>query len=289
MTGPERLSVLACQIAIPPTPTPTERDAHLANTRAKVARELAAARADIVVLPELASIDYSREAFEQLETIAEPLDGSSFEIWRGIAREFNTHVVYSFPRRGESGFHITVAVVDPGGDLVGHYDKIYLAQFGASMEKEYFRRGDAAFVFEAGGFRFGVIICADIRAPELSRALTIEGGADIILHCGAYFRDQSFHSWHSFVITRALENQVYFLSLNRAGTDYGSSLFCPPWVDETRAPYAFAEHDEHFVLLVVERGEIVETRETYAFLKDRLADHRVSNVTAPATMRHKAR
>ena len=36
---------------------------------------------------------------------------------------------------------------------------------------------------------------------------------DVITHCGAYYRDASFHTWHSFATTRALENQVfgYFL------------------------------------------------------------------------------
>ena len=273
MTAFEHLSVLACQVDVPLTRTSADRDAHLADMSAKVSGALAREHTDIVVLPELSSIEYSRQAFEQLDEIAEPLDGPSFETWRRVSRDFGTYVAFSFPRCTVDGCFVTMAVTDPGGNLVGHYDKIYLAQFGASMEKEFFQRGDKLFIFNVNGFRLGASICADIRIPELPRALTVEGEADLILHCGAYFRDPSFYSWHNFVIARALENQVFFLSLNRAGKNYGRSMFCPPWVDENRLPFVFKNHDEQLVRLIVERGEIALARERYSFLKDRLPHH----------------
>jgi predicted amidohydrolase len=268
-----QLNILACQVDVPMTRTLADRDAHLADMSAKVKAMLGPAHADLVVLPELSSIEYSRPAFERLAEIAEPLHGPSFDTWRRVSREFQAYVAFSFPRRDEEGYFITLAVTDPAGNLVGHYDKIYLAQFGASMEKEFFRRGNELFVFDVNGFRLGAIICADIRIPELSRALTVEGGADFILHSGAYFRDTAFYSWHHFVIARAIENQVFFLSLNRAGQDYGKSMFCPPWVDETCQPFVFEEHGEQFARLTAERSEIAVARERYSFLRDRLAHH----------------
>lgn len=48
-----------------------------------------------------------------------------------------------------------------------------------------------------------------------------------------------FLAWHSFAVTRAMENQVYLLSLNRAGADYGGSVFCPPWLDDDHPPQFF--------------------------------------------------
>lgn len=273
MTGSATLSVLGCQVDVPQTRTAADRDAHIAALGGKIRGALSKERADVVVLPELSSIEYSRAAFERLDQLAEPLEGPSFEIWRSVAREFDTHVAYSFPRRAEDDqFRITLAVVGPTGELAGHYDKIHLAQFGASMEKEFFQQGHELFAFDVKGFRLAVIICADIRYPELPRTLTVEHGADVILHSGAYFRDPSFYSWHSFAVTRALENQLYFLSLNRAGRDFGNSIFCPPWVDETRHPMMFDAHDEQLTRLIVDRAEIDRARESYSFLEDRL-DH----------------
>lgn len=276
------LQVLACQIAVPPTVSPGERDAHLKNLGAKVSRELSNRRADLVALPELSSIDYSRRAFDQLEALSESLDGPSFKVWRAIAREHATHIAYSFPRRAERGFRISLAVVAPSGDLLGYYDKLHLADYGASMEKEYFQKGEHLFVFEVNGLRIAPIICYDIRIPELSRTLVVEHGVNMIVHAGAYYRDRSFYSWHQFAVSRAIENQMFFLSLNRAGDDYGHSIFCRPWADQDREPVVFAEHEEQFRHLTVECTEIKSARRRYSFLKDRLESYNLPVIGRPA-------
>lgn len=269
------LTLLACQIDIPAMTTAPERDAHLEQSAAKVTTCLEASEdvVDLVVLPELSSLDYARETFENIDEMAEPLDGASFRTWREVAVAHDVFVVYGFARKGEGGPFISMAVVGPDGTLIGHYDKLHLAQYGASMEKEYFHRGDHVFVFDIKGFRLAPIICYDIRIPELSRTLVIDRNVDVILHCGAYYRDESFHTWHPFATTRAMENQVFFLSLNRAGANYGSSLFCPPWQDENTPPLAFSEREEDFRLITLDRETLRRVRAEYSFLTDRLADY----------------
>ncbi|MCP5072392.1 MAG: carbon-nitrogen hydrolase family protein [Rhodobacteraceae bacterium] len=281
MSATETLTLLACQISVPPMTTIAERDAHLANSAQKVLAHLDASGApvDLVVLPELSSIEYSRETFARLSELAEPLDGVSFQVWRKVAIERGLHVSYSFARAGTGGPYITVAVVGPDGELVGHYDKIHLAQYGASMEKEYFNRGNHLFVFEVKGFLVAPIICYDIRIPELSRTLVVDQNVDVILHCGAYYRDESFHTWHAFAIARALENQVFFLSLNRAGESYGHSLFCLPWQDEKIRPLQFAETREDFRFITLDRETQLKARREYTFLKDRLKNYQIEVVS----------
>jgi len=270
---PGKLRILACQIAVPSTISPADRDQHLDELSQKVRRELVETPADLVLLPELASIDYSRASFDRLDLLAEALDGPSFQIWSAVARDHKTHIAYSFPRRSDAGYRITLAVIDPLGKLVGHYDKIHLAQYGASMEKDYFGRGDGLLVFEINGFRLAPIICYDIRIPELCRTLVVDHKADVVLHPSAYFRDESFYSWHAFAISRAIENQVYFLSLNRAGKSYGHSIFCAPWIDESNEPVHFSEHEEQFLQLVLKQSEIAAVRQNYSFLEDRMDDY----------------
>lgn len=275
MTNDDALTILACQIDIPPVTTVAERGEHLARSADKVRAQLAKAHVDLVVLPELSSIEYSREAFAALTELAEPLDGASFEIWRQVARENAVFVSYGFARAAEGGPFISIAVVGPDGEMVGYYDKLHLAQYGASMEKEYFHRGGHLMTFRVKGFTLAPIICYDIRIPELTRTLVIDHGADVILHCGAYFRDESFHTWHPFAIARALENQVFFLSLNRAGQSYGNSLFCLPWQDETLAPVCFDQKREEFRFLELKRDVLSKAREDYTFLKDRLDNYQI--------------
>lgn len=267
------LRILACQIDIPTTTTAAERDAHLARVAGEVRSRLADQPADLVVLPELASIDYSRSAFNNLGVLAEPLDGASFQVWRAVAMSYGVTVVYGFARADAERSYISMAAVGPDGNLLGYYDKLHLAQYGASMEKEYFSRGDHLLVLDVCGFRVAPIICYDIRIPELSRTLAVDHGVDAILHCGAYYRDLSFHTWHDFAVARALENQCYFLSLNRAGEQYGHSVFCHPWHDETMGPQVFPEHEEAFLRFLATRAEIDAVRDTYSFLLDRLESY----------------
>jgi len=273
----DRLTLLACQISIPPMTTAAGRDAHLAMSVDKVRTRLEASaeKVDLVVLPELSSIDYARETFARLDEMGEPLDGASFQAWRGLAVEKNVYISYGFARQGKGGPFISIGVVGPDGALVGHYDKLHLAQYGASMEKEYFHRGNHLFVFEVNGFRLAPIICYDIRIPELTRTMVVDHKVDVILHCGAYYRDESFHTWHPFAIARALENQIFFLSLNRAGETYGNSLFCPPWQDENTPPTQFAQTGEDFRVITLDRATLEQAREDYTFLKDRLEHYQI--------------
>ena len=273
MKTQDTLTLLACQIEIPETPTAAARDRHLAASADKVRAQLTSQSADLVVLPELSSIDYSRAAFGALDEIAEALDGPSFQTWRAVAVTFGTYVSYSFARRDPSGTYISIAVVGPDGTLTGHYDKLHMCQYGASMEKEYFDRGDHIFTYRVNGFTLAPIICYDIRIPELSRTLTLGHGVDLIVHCGAYYRDESFETWHAFTTTRAMENQVFLLSLNRAGPQWGNSAFCWPWMDENTPPVRFAQTAEEFRHITITKDQLLTARRDYTFLKDRLADY----------------
>jgi len=141
------------------------------------------------------------------------------------------------------------------------------------MEKDFFQRGEGLCIFSVNGFRFAPIICYDIRIPELSWVLALRHQVDCILHCGAYYRDESFASWHAFATTRAMENQLYLLSLNRAGERYGNSIFCAPWMDDSQGATHFAAREEDFRLLAINRNDIISARRKYTFLKDKIGNY----------------
>ena len=103
--------------------------------------------------------------------------------------------------------------------------------------------------------------------------LVLQHGVQLVLHCGAYGRDPSFDTWHAFVTARAMENQAYVLSLNRAGELFGDSVFCGPWVDADHPLTRFPAHDEAFVFLDVDLAHLGAMRETYTFLLDRMDDY----------------
>ncbi len=272
-SGRDSCEILACQIAIPQTLSEEDRNRHVAKTVEKIDMLLEQRPADMIVLPELTTIDYSRQVFEQLAGLAEPLDGPSVEQMCALALRHQTAMVFGMPRKQGGQYFISQVIISAKGELTGCYDKLHICQYGASMEKEFFQRGDHLEIFTVAGIRFAPIICYDIRFPELCRNLTIKHEVDCILHSGAYFRDESFDSWHAFARTRAIENQIYLLSLNRAGHQYGNSLFCLPWMDELNPATGFDSIAEDFRYLTIERSKIRQAREEYTFLADRFDDY----------------
>lgn len=267
------LKILACQIDVSASNTTSERDRHLDRVAADIRTRLQKRRHDLVVLPELSSIDYSRASFDNLDLLAEPLEGPSLERFGPLAREFGVTIVYGIPRRGVDAYYICQVVVDDSGGPIGYFDKLHLAQYGASMEKDYFSRGDHLFVFRHRGITIAPIICYDIRIPELTRTLAIDHGVQLVLHCSAHARDESFYSWHHFSVCRAVENQIYFLSLNRAGENYGNSIFCTPWIDENNPGLRFPQTAEKFETIEVDANVIERVRRKYSLLDDRVDDY----------------
>ena len=103
------------------------------------------------------------------------------------------------------------------GGLIGSYRKVHLPYFGIAESTTH---GDRPFaVHDAGGIKVGMNICYDALLPEGSRAMAILGAHLIALPTnwppgsGVYRRqrDQS----------RAIKNAVYFIAVNRVGTEHG--------------------------------------------------------------------
>jgi len=270
----DSVTILACQIDVPAMTRGAERTAHMDRVARAIDFELASnGPVDLVVLPELGSLDYSRSCFDRLSDLAEPLEASpTIESLRKVAQTNGVAILAGMARQepgkdaGTDSF-ITQALIAADGKLAAHYDKLHIAQFGESTEKDYFVRADRLLVFEIGGFTFGTIICYDIRIPELSRVLARRHGVEVILHPTAFCRDETFHTWQAFATTRAIENQVYFVSVNRAGDDFGDSMLIEPWMDET-VPLRQLSTGEEFARWTLSRSVLDHARSSYPFLSD---------------------
>ncbi|WP_261843111.1 carbon-nitrogen hydrolase family protein [Aliamphritea ceti] len=268
------MRILACQVEIPATDSREQQLVHIHTLITKLDGILADNKVDLVLLPELATMEYSTENFKQIDCFAEPLEGASQQLFAELCRKHQVAVCYGMPRLDEDEYYISQVVLDRDGEYLTHYDKIHTAEYGDSAELKYFKRGDHLAVFELDGVKAGIIICYDMRFPELSRRLCCEFEADVILHPVAFAQDCSFHSWQQFVVSRALENQVYFVSLNRGGPHFGHSVICPPWIDESVKPTVMGEAEE-FCIVEVDRQHTDQVRATIPFRKDALQSYQV--------------
>lgn len=264
------MELLACQPVIPPTRCRGDQIAWLGRLTREIEERCAKTPPDLVVLPELASMEYSGNAFACLDDLDDDLGGPVFERFSELARRLGSSIAYGTARRGKRGRHISQVLVGPDGTLRGVYDKLHCAQFGASTEAPHFTPGEHLLVTEIAGWRVGVMICYDLRFPELARRLAAEG-VELVLHPVAFTRDFSFTSWHAFVTARAMENQQWWLSLNRAGEAWGHSLLCPPLVDETQPALDFGP-GEAWRRLTLSRSALTEARERLPLAQDRRTD-----------------
>lgn len=263
------MRILAAQIQIPAIDTREKQLVHLETLIQQLTQLVKGNPVDLVVLPELATMEYSTANFQQIDRFSEELHGETFKLFSRFCRQCNVAVCYGMPRKEGNDTYISQVALGRQGEYLTHYDKIHTAEYGDSSELKYFKRGDHLAVFEVDGVKAGIIICYDMRFPELTRRLCREFEVDVILHPVAFAQDCSFHSWQHFAVSRALENQVYFMSLNRGGPHFGHSIICPPWIDDKIQPTVLGENEE-FCVIEIDRDETNQIREKIPFRKDAL-------------------
>lgn len=232
---------------------------------------------DLILLPELFMSGYSEKVFQKLDKISEDKTSYSFELFSQLAKEYKTYISFGFPEKvltnhfGPEGFgpiinyYISQAVIDREGKTVGTYRKIHLAQFGDAVEKDYFTAGKKSFTFEIDEVKVGIATCYDFRFPEYIRKLALACEIDLLLHPSVFEKGHTFWSWHQFVATRSIENQIFVMSLNCGGDDYGYSVFHRP--NDTR-PKILTE-GEGLLYGEVDLELRNQIREIYPLLKDR--------------------
>lgn len=219
---------------------------------------------DLIVLPELAPLGYSVDTFARflpLSPSTQVLFQNIDEAFQNLARKLQVYICYgtigfSSHALQRGNMSIRQVVVDRTGTQVVFYDKMYLCDYGVCAETRFFGRGPASqpVSFSVNSrygtsFRFGLVICADIRYPGLSRELVAapEHRVDCILQPAAFARDCSFRTWASFCEARAVENSVYWLGVNYAGEQFGETCVCLPWVDENHEPLKLDCQPNHLI------------------------------------------
>lgn len=183
---------------------------------------------DTIVLPELWTTGYTLEI---LKEIADEDGVGTKEYLSSLAKEFGINIIGgSVATKINDYIYNTSFVFDRKGDLVYTYNKVHLVPM--LNEHKYITGGtDVPEVFELDGIKMGLIICYDLRFPEIIRPLAIEGAQ--VLHVVAEWPSARTLHWTSLQIARAIENQMYVISSNRIGNDddvnyCGTSLIINP-------------------------------------------------------------
>lgn len=182
-------------------------DANLSYVREALAR-VAGQGANLAVLPEMWSSGFD---YRNLNALALRTAGIVEELLE-LSRRLKLVIVGSLPEPNGDKVFNTIYLVD-NGVLAGVYRKIHL--FSLLGEDRAFSGGDRWLLADTSLGKIGVIICYDLRFPELSRRLAVEG-AQVICVPAQWPKPRQEH-WRTLLRARAIENQLFVVSCNACG------------------------------------------------------------------------
>ncbi|UWU73181.1 carbon-nitrogen hydrolase family protein [Bradyrhizobium huanghuaihaiense] len=277
-----------------------EPETNLERMRAAILSE-AKTGAQLIVFPELSNTGYvepltpgapfspdsggSDQYAFRLFQAAEPVNGPFITSLCDLARAHSLHVVAGLALRHpvQQGVMLNASILIGPQGVLGVYHKIHRWH----LEKLYFIAGQSISVQRTPLGPIGMQICYDIRFPELTRALMLQG-AQIVTNIWASFRpkdkpleDEQIFTHRAY--TRATENGVFFLSCNRAGTQghcafMGRSVIVAP---DGKVLAQSTSEDEDVIRAEIDLDDVARYRSYVGLATDRRTDLYSRYLTAP--------
>lgn len=219
---------------------------------------------DLVVLPEMWSSGF---AYKNLGELARRTEGIVAELLI-LSRDMKLVIVGSLPEPNGDKVFNTVYILD-NGTLAGTYRKIHL--FSLLGEDRAFSAGDASLLAKTSIGMIGVITCYDLRFPELSRKLTLEG-AQIICVPAQWPKPRQEH-WRTLLRARAIENQIFIVACNACGVIgkldfFGMSMI----IDAKGELLAEATENEEEIIADLYMQTMIDWRAQIPCINDRRPD-----------------
>ena len=229
----------------------TERNLDAALERLE---EAAAAGAQLLVLPECAIPGYMFDSAEEALPYAEEIPGPTTEAFERECARLGVHAITGLLERDGDTLYNAAILVGPDG-LIGSYRKTHLPFLGVDR---FVTPGDELKVFDTAIGRIGLIICYDLRFPEVTRTLALQGADMVALPTN--FPMAAKLQCDVIAPARAAENRIYLLVANRVGKERWGE-FCG-W-SQIVDPYGMrlAEAGETEEALLVADVEIEKARD----------------------------
>lgn len=193
---------------------------------------------DFVILPEMFCCPYQTENFP---IYAEKEGGPVWQQLSGYAKQYGIYLIGgSMPEKdAEGNVYNTSYIFDREGKQIGKHRKVHLFDIDVKggqtfKESDTLTAGDSDTVFDTEFGKMGVMLCFDIRFPELSRMM-VNDGAKVIFVPAAFNMTTGPAHWELSFRTRALDNQIYMVGcapardVSAGYVSWGHSIVTDPW------------------------------------------------------------
>ncbi|MEL7623712.1 MAG: carbon-nitrogen hydrolase family protein [Clostridiales bacterium] len=171
----------------------------------------------LIVFPELALSGYNVTSLEEALQFAIPVDSPYIKGLTEACKNNNIYAAVGYMEVREGKVYNSAALLGPEG-LLQNYSKMHMPNIGLDKFAE---KGQPPLPpSETAIGKISMIVCYDIRFPELTRHFALKG-ADMVINLTNWPRG-SEHTREVLPIARAFENKIYFMSCNRVGDERGS-------------------------------------------------------------------
>ena len=175
----------------------------------------------------------SSQTSNELASLSETIKGNFISGISKAAKENHIQVVGSFYEKSSKKNRVydTSFVINNLGKVVSTYRKIHLYDALGFKESNKMMPGSkiAKPVATSIG-KIGMMICYDLRFPEMSRALAV-AGSEVLIAPSAWVKGpMKEEHWITINKTRAIENGCYVIAPDQVGNIYcGRSLVVDPY------------------------------------------------------------
>jgi deaminated glutathione amidase len=239
--------------------------------------EAADRKASLVCFPEFQmAFSSSKQSSKDLANkVAEYVKGGNFvSVLCRAAKHNKINVIatiYEKNRdRNEFRVHDTAVLINNNGSITSIYRKLHLYDALGFKESRKLIQGNTIekpVVTVVG--KVGLMICYDIRFPEMSRILTVNG-ADLLVAPSAWVQGiMKEEHWKTMVMARAIENGSYMIAPDQVGNIYsGRSMVADPF-----GTVVLDMGDKQGIDIVkIDKTRIMEVRKALPLLKNRRLD-----------------
>ena len=233
-------------------------------------------KAQLICFPEF-QMAYSpaEQKPETLHEIAEKINGNFISALSNSAKKNMINVVATIyeiinTNKHDQKVFDTAVIINERGKIQSVYRKIHLYDaLGFKESKKLLAGNIIEKPTRTSIGNLGLQICYDMRFPEISRILTVNG-ANILVSPSAWvagFMKQEH--WEIMLKSRAIENGVYVIAPNQLGNIYcGHSMVIEPF----GATLIDMGNREGMEILDIDNSRIDTVRRTLPLLRNRRTD-----------------
>ena len=191
-------------------------------------------KASLIAFPEFMMFyTNSSQTPKELASLAETIDGNFVNSIANAAKENQIQVVGSFYEKSPKKDRVydTSFFIDKSGKVISTYRKIHLYDALGFRESDKMTSGSKiSKPVKSSIGKIGMMICYDLRFPEMSRSLAV-AGSEVLVAPSAWVKGENKEEhWLTINKTRAIENGCYVIAPDQVGNIYcGRSVVVDPF------------------------------------------------------------